>query len=55
MQKIFSLGTKASSKSLTRFYSNFHPFQSENGVVSKVNIEPDGTGLTCSLAEKIME
>lgn len=27
----------------------------DNGVVTKVNIEPDGTGMTCSLADKIME
>lgn len=26
----------------------------ENGVATKVNIEPDGTGLTCSLAEKLL-
>ena len=26
----------------------------ENGKVSKLNIEPDGTGLTCSLAENIV-
>lgn len=26
----------------------------EDGKVSKVNIEPDGTGLTCSLAEKLL-
>lgn len=25
----------------------------ENGVVKTVNVEPDGTGLTCSLADKI--
>lgn len=25
----------------------------EDGVVKSVNVEPDGTGLTCSLAEKI--
>ena len=25
----------------------------ENGKVSQVNVEPDGTGLTCSLAENI--
>ena len=27
----------------------------ENGVVTKANIEPDGTGLSCTLADKIME
>jgi 2-Cys peroxiredoxin 5 len=27
----------------------------ENGIVTKANIEPDGTGLTCSLADKIMQ
>ena len=27
----------------------------DNGIVTKVNIEPDGTGMTCSLADKIME
>jgi len=26
----------------------------EDGTVAKVNIEPDGTGLTCSLADKIV-
>jgi len=26
----------------------------DDGVVSKVNVEPDGTGLTCSLAENIV-
>jgi len=26
----------------------------ENGVVTKVNVEPDGTGLTCSLAPEVM-
>ena len=26
----------------------------EDGTVTKVNIEPDGTGLTCSLAENIV-
>lgn len=25
----------------------------QDGVVESVNVEPDGTGLTCSLAEKI--
>lgn len=25
----------------------------ENGVVKTLNVEPDGTGLTCSLADKI--
>jgi 2-Cys peroxiredoxin 5 len=25
----------------------------EDGIVKSVNVEPDGTGLTCSLAEKI--
>lgn len=25
----------------------------QDGVVQSVNVEPDGTGLTCSLAEKI--
>ncbi|XP_062609070.1 peroxiredoxin-5, mitochondrial-like [Saccostrea cucullata] len=25
----------------------------KDGVVESVNVEPDGTGLTCSLAEKI--
>jgi peroxiredoxin 5 len=25
----------------------------ENGVVKQLNVEPDGTGLTCSLADKI--
>jgi 2-Cys peroxiredoxin 5 len=24
-----------------------------NGVVESINVEPDGTGLSCSLAEKI--
>jgi len=27
----------------------------ENGVVTKVNVEPDGTGLTCSLAPEILK
>ena len=27
----------------------------ENGNVIKANIEPDGKGLTCSLADKIMQ
>ena len=26
----------------------------EDGTVTKVNVEPDGTGLTCSLAENIV-
>ena len=26
----------------------------ENGSVAKLNVEPDGTGLTCSLAESIL-
>ena len=26
----------------------------EDGKVSKLNVEPDGTGLTCSLAENIV-
>ena len=26
----------------------------ENGSVTKLNVEPDGTGLTCSLAESIL-
>lgn len=26
----------------------------EDGVVKKVNVEPDGTGLTCSLATNIL-
>ena len=26
----------------------------EDGTVTKLNVEPDGTGLTCSLAEAIM-
>ena len=26
----------------------------EDGVVKKVNVEPDGTGLTCSLAANIL-
>ena len=26
----------------------------EDGIVTKVNIEPDGTGLTCSLADKMV-
>lgn len=26
----------------------------EDGVVKKLNIEPDGTGLTCSLASNIL-
>lgn len=25
----------------------------EDGVIKSLNVEPDGTGLTCSLAEKI--
>lgn len=25
----------------------------EDGVVKEVNVEPDGTGLTCSLADRI--
>lgn len=25
----------------------------ENGVVKALNVEPDGTGLSCSLAEKV--
>ncbi len=25
----------------------------ENGVATEVNVEPDGTGLTCSLADKL--
>lgn len=26
----------------------------EDGVVKKLNVEPDGTGLTCSLASNIL-
>lgn len=26
----------------------------EDGVVKKINVEPDGTGLTCSLASSIL-
>lgn len=26
----------------------------EDGVVKKINVEPDGTGLTCSLAPNIL-
>ena len=26
----------------------------EDGKATKVNIEPDGTGMTCSLAEKLL-
>lgn len=26
----------------------------EDGVVKKINVEPDGTGLTCSLASNIL-
>ena len=26
----------------------------EDGTVTKLNVEPDGTGLTCSLADKII-
>lgn len=26
----------------------------DNGVISKLQVEPDGTGLSCSLAEKII-
>lgn len=25
----------------------------DNGVVSELNVEPDGTGLSCSLADKL--
>ena len=27
----------------------------EDGTVTKLNVEPDGTGLTCSLADKIIQ
>lgn len=27
----------------------------EDGTVTKLNVEPDGTGLTCSLADKISQ
>ena len=27
----------------------------EDGKVTKLNVEPDGTGLTCSLADKITQ
>ena len=27
----------------------------EDGKVTKLNVEPDGTGLTCSLADKIIQ
>lgn len=26
----------------------------EDGVVKKINVEPDGTGLTCSLAPSVL-
>ena len=28
-----------------------HPWRIDDGTVTKVNIEPDGTGLTCSLTK----
>jgi 2-Cys peroxiredoxin 5 len=27
----------------------------ENGIITKLNVEPDGTGMTCSLADKILD
>jgi 2-Cys peroxiredoxin 5 len=41
-----NLGTKRSKR---------YSLVVENGVVTKINLEPDGTGMTCSLAPEILK
>jgi len=43
------------SKALGNVRSKRYSLVIENGVVKKVNVEPDGTGLTCSVAPEILK
>lgn len=43
------------SKALGNIRSKRYSLVVENGVVKKVNVEPDGTGLTCSVAPELLK
>lgn len=39
---------------MSHFFSLRYAMVVEDGVVKKINVEPDGTGLSCSLASNML-